>query len=260
MAIERIAPGTIEWDAFFANHISRYIFAKEQIEQIKAINLLDAACGVGYGSFFLGEKEELTITAIDRSLEALSIASNIFARKNVHFLADDCHTLTNASIKGPFDCIVSFETLEHLPSPDLFIKSCFRNLKKGGRLIISTPNQVVSSPDGKLNWEYHEKEYTPEELVFILSAAGFSSIDLFGQQMTLIGNLREQMRAELNKLNSNPFMRVGRKIQKLMRGHRFTAVLPEQTEDFEIKLYNSPQDISSAGANGPFVLIAVCKK
>lgn len=260
MAIERIVPGTIEWESYYANHISRYQFAKEQIEQIVATNVLDAACGVGYGSFFLAANERIHITAVDRSQEALGIASKNFTRKNIHFLEDDCHTLANASAKAPFDCIVSFETLEHLPHPELFIKNCYQNLLEGGRLIISTPNQLVSSPDGKLDWEYHEKEYTPEELITILSNSGFSSIRLYGQQMTLIGKLRDQVRAELNKINSNPFTRAGRKIQQLLKGHQFTAVLPEQAEDFEIKSFTSPEEISKEGIKGPFVLIAVCEK
>lgn len=260
MAIERIVPGTIEWEAFYANHICRYQFAKEQIEKIHATTILDAACGVGYGSFFLGADDRLKITAVDRSKEALSIAAKNFTRSNIQFLEDDCHTLAKASAIGSFDCIVSFETLEHLPQPDLFIKSCFQNLNKGGKLIISTPNQLVSSPAGKLDWEYHEKEYAPEELIKLLSDAGFSSIGLFGQQMTSIGKLRDQMRAELNKINSNPFVRVGRKVQEILKGRKFSAVLPEQAEDFEIKPYAHSEEINNAGTKGPFVLIAVCEK
>ena len=260
MAIERIVPGTIEWEAFYANHICRYQFAKEQIDKINATKILDAACGVGYGSFFLGSDESLKITAIDRSAEALDIAIKKFTRNNINFLEDDCHTLINASGSALFDCIVSFETLEHLPHPDLFIKSCYSNLKKDGQLIISTPNQLVSSPDGKLDWEFHEKEYTPYELYEILLVAGFSDIKIFGQEMTAVGKMRDQFRAELNKINSNPFVRIGKKIQSILKGHQYTAVLPEQLEDFEIKSYNALEDISNLGTKGPFVLIAICKK
>ena len=31
MAIERIVPGTNEWDAFYENHINRYQFASSKI-------------------------------------------------------------------------------------------------------------------------------------------------------------------------------------------------------------------------------------
>jgi SAM-dependent methyltransferase len=262
MAIERIVPGPIEWDAFYANHIARYNFAKVQLEssETKKINLLDAACGVGYGSNFLAGNLNCTVTAVDRSAEALTVANNNFRTTSIRFLEDDCHTLEAAAAYGTYDAIVSFETLEHLPYPEKFIAACYQNLTTGGKLIISTPNQNVSSPGGSLDWEYHEKEYQPQELIEILSKAGFLNIKLYGQQMTAIGKLRSQFRAELNKINSNPFMRLGRLVQKIVKGHQYNAVLPEQAEDFEIAFYNSPDEVNALAENGPFVLIAVCNK
>jgi 2-polyprenyl-3-methyl-5-hydroxy-6-metoxy-1,4-benzoquinol methylase len=41
---------------------------------------------------------------------------------------------------GQFDTIVAGELLEHLESPGLFLEGCRRNLKDGGKLILSTPN------------------------------------------------------------------------------------------------------------------------
>lgn len=262
MAIERIVPGTIEWDAFYANHIARYNFAKEQLSfhANQKIAILDAACGVGYGSNFLANNLNCTVTAVDRSTEALAVANKNFTSQAIRFLEDDCHTLEAAAAYGTYDAVVSFETLEHLPYPEKFITACYKSLSNGGKLIISTPNQNVSSPDGNLDWEYHEKEYQPQELIEILSKAGFSNINLYGQQMTAIGKLRSQFRAELNKVNSNPFMRLGRLIQKIIKGHQYNAVLPEQAEDFEITFYNSPDEINTLAGNGPFVLIAVCSK
>lgn len=261
MAIERIIPGTKGWDAYYSNHICRYEFAEHIIDKIKTNNILDAACGVGYGSKFLSQKNpHCQIVSIDRSDIALSLANSKFSSPQINYIEDDCHTLAEASKFGPFDAIVSFETLEHLPYPEKFIQSCYSNLSKEGHLIISTPNQLVSSPTGELNWEFHEKEYKPQELKKILFDYGFTSIELYGQQLTPIGKLREQIRAEFNKTNSNPFIRIGRKIQKLFKGHDFLAVLPEQIEDFEIKKYDSVEDINKLGTSGPFVLIAVCKK
>lgn len=260
MAIERIIPNTKDWEAFYANYIGRYQFAKEQFEEIKATNLLDAACGCGYGSFFLGTDGALNITAIDRSMQALDIAAKKFCRKNIQYFKDDCHILEAAAACGPYDAIVSFETLEHLPHPEKFIAACYQNLSGEGKLIISTPNQNVSSPGLSLDWMYHEKEYQPQDLIEILSKAGFLNIKLYGQQMTAIGKLRSQFRAELNKINSNPFMRIGRLVQKIVKGHQYKSVLPEQAEDFEIVYYNSPDAINALAEKGPFVLIAVCNK
>jgi hypothetical protein len=78
--------------------------------------------------------------------------------------------------------------------------------------------------------------------------------------MTEIGILRVQIRFELNRLNSSPFMRFGRLIQKCLRGHKSSAVLCEQSSDFRIENYTKPEEIIVLGLNGPFVLIATCKK
>ncbi len=259
MAIERIIPGTKEWDAFYANHIKRYQFVVSQIPLMKHFNILDAACGVGYGSFLLSSNPDTNIVAIDRSKVALEIARSKFNSHNIHYLEDDCHTLENSKSYGPFDAIISFETLEHLPNPDEFLRQCFNNLQIGGRLFISTPNQIVSDIENQNKWEFHEKEYTPHDFVSILQKAGFLSIQLFGQELTSIGKLRKQFRSELNTILSNPFIRIGQFIQRIFKGHIFSTQLPEQLEDFDIVPYENYSSIDTS-SNGPFVLIAVCEK
>lgn len=261
MAIERLVPGTLEWEAFYANHIIRYQFAAATLKQSGSINtLLDAACGVGYGSKFLSQQfYTAKITAIDRSIEALKIANNKFVATNINFIEDDCHTLAAAAKAAPFNAIVSFETLEHLPKPIDFLKSCFNNLAHDGTLIVSTPNQLVSSPT-QLNWEYHEKEYTATELYDILHATGFTNIKLWGQQFNVKGKIKNEVRADLNKLWSNPFARFGRWLQTLLRGRKFDAVLKETIDDFEIVPYSSAAESDALALNGPFVLIAVAQK
>ena len=259
MAIERIVPGTKDWEAWYANHISRYQFAAEKLLPINEPVVLDAACGVGYGSAFLSQKlPKSQLFGIDRSTEALTIAKNQFQYEHVRFLQDDCHTLEKVSFSGPFDAVVSFETLEHLPKPDDFISACKRNLKRGGVLILSTPNQPFSSPEG-LTWEFHEKEYTAKELVDLLGKHGFSSVEIYGQKFTAIGKLRYEIRRDFNRLHSNPFARIGSFIQRFLRGVKFPAILPEQPEDIEIVRYSDINIIESEGQNGPFVLIAVCR-
>lgn len=260
MAIERIIPGTLAWDAFYANHLQRYLFAAAELAAGKELRVLDAACGVGYGSRQLaGTGAVSEVTAIDRSAEALRVARGQFAATNIRYLQDDCHTLAAASACGPFDAVVSFETLEHLPNPEAFLYSCFRNLRSSGRLIISTPNKTVSSPD-TLDWEYHEKEYTATEFLQLLEQAGFREVRLFGQQYSLKGQLKRELRGDLNRLFANPFVRAGVWIQRVFRGYKPLPVLCETLDDFEIRAFPTPAECESLEQNGPFVLLAVATR
>ena len=260
MSFERLMPGTLEWDLYYANHASRYQFALTQLENKKSRYILDAATGVGFGAHLLGNNNIGKIIAIDRDKTTINFAEQKYKHEAITFVVDDCETFEQSKQYYPFDAVISFETLEHLPNPKLFIANCFECLLPGGQLIISTPNQLVSSPDGNLNWEFHEKEYTAAELVELLENNGFVDIKIYGQQFTAIGILRQQMRAELYRINSNPFNRLGKWIQHTFKRVSFSAVLPEQPEDFEIIEYTNLNDIVTKNTKGPFVLIAVCKK
>ena len=259
MSYERLVPGTKEWDLYYANHQSRYLFAVSQLRTYQCQKILDAATGVGYGAHLLAQNG-FFVTAIDRDSTAVKLAKSKFDHEAVQFFTDDCQTFENCAPYAPFDAIVSFETLEHLPVPLLFLKNCTASLLPGQPLIISTPNKLVSSPQGDRSWEFHEKEYTPGDLIILLEDAGFTQIDIYGQQLTAVGILRQQLRAEFNKLNSNPFVRIGQWFQKTFRGSSFPNALPEQPEDFEIVRYPDTDIITQKGMKGPFVLIAVCRK
>ena len=260
MAIERLTPGTQEWEAYYANHIMRYQFAAEFLREYQPGKILDAACGTGFGSLYLSKEIPASIIAIDRSQEGLAIAMKKFSSAKIQYVNDDCHTLSASGLLGPYDAVVSFETLEHLPRPHDFLKSCHHVLKSQGHIIVSTPNQLVSSPGNKLDWEYHEKEYTAGEFYNIIKEAGFSNIRLFGQQLTPKGKLKSEIRSDLNRLWSNPMVRFGRWLQKTFRGRTFEPVLKETADDLEIVPFHNHHDSDSLGTHGPFVLIAVAEK
>lgn len=259
MTIERIVPGTVEWDLYFANHQCRYCFALEMLRSAQATTVLDAACGVGYGSKLLGENA-IKVVAVDRDASALAIARTKFSDPNVRFVQDDCEQLANIS-NDSFDAVVSFETLEHLPHPDRFLSRCRQSLKPCGILIISTPNGNLREGDAKTEWEFHEKEYSAAEFVTLLDQAGFSEIRLWGQQFTEIGRLRDAIRAELNRVHSNPFFRLGRLLQRVLRFHPSTwAILPESSDDFELQPFPGAEELDRLGKRGPFVLVGTARK
>lgn len=263
MAIERIEPGTQGWEAFYGNHINRYQFAVEYIRTTgkPAPDILDAACGVGYGSHFLATELRAAVTGVDLNDDALTIANIRFTHPNVQFIKDNVELFATFEQDGIFDFIVSFETLEHLKHPEKFLAQCRRLLKKEGELIFSTPNVNVTGLDGERDWEYHEKEYTAEELAELIESAQLKGRQFFGQQLTEIGQLKAEIRGELNRISLNPLVRLGFFLQKHLRRRAIPKViLPESSKDFLISPYEKPQDIDDMGKNGPFVIVAVARR
>lgn len=61
-----------------------------------------------------------------------------------------------------FDVIFAGDLIEHLSSPGFFLSSCARNLKDGGRLIITTPNcfnlfnltEKITKPEPTVNSDH----------------------------------------------------------------------------------------------------------
>jgi cyclopropane fatty-acyl-phospholipid synthase-like methyltransferase len=260
MAFERIQPDTAEWAAFYGNHIQRYMFAAEKLKPLGRCRVLDVACGVGYGSRFIANECRCEVVGVDRDPNALKLATSRFSHPDVSFIADDCHTLEKCGCEEQFDAIVCFETIEHLTEPGRFLRRCAQLLRPSGTLIISTPNQTVI---GHSDWEYHVTEYTASQFVALLKESGFNNQALLGQSLTSFGRLRTSVRAELNRVYANPFARMGRFIQRMVRNRKdMGVVLPEQPEDFEIKPIVSSKACEDLGRNGPLVLICIanCEK
>lgn len=260
MAFERIVPETPEWAAYYANHIQRYMFAADRLREAGCRHVLDAACGVGYGAAYMAAAAAVSVVAVDRDARALDVARARFARAGVTPVQDDCHTLAAVDALGPFDAVVTFETIEHLPKPEQFLARCRELLTPAGFLVASTPNVAVRGPAGSAEWDFHEREYTAAELVSLLVAAGFRGVTLYGQRVTAIGRLRGEVRGELNLLRFSPFIRLGLWMQRVLRGRsRPLPALPEQIDDFEIAALESAAACDALGDGGPFALIAVAR-
>jgi SAM-dependent methyltransferase len=83
--------------------------------------------------------------------------------------------------KQVFDSIVSIETLEHIRDQRVFLDNIKDSLKKGGRLILSTPNKLYASPflPKPLN-PFHVKEFYLGPLLNFLGQYGFRVDYVYG--------------------------------------------------------------------------------
>lgn len=116
-------------------HLSRYQFAAGFA---RGKEVLDVACGTGYGTYLLSQVASQVIGA-DISLEILSSALRRYHSANLHFVCLDAQRFPFK--QGSFEVIISLETVEHLVEPKAFLEECVRVLRPGGILVLSTPNR-----------------------------------------------------------------------------------------------------------------------
>jgi len=156
-----------------AAHLKRYDFAKAFCTN-KIV--LDAGCGVGYGSHYLARLAKEVI-GVDTSEQAIVYAKEHYQRNNIQFNMIDVQKL--AFPDQYFDIVCSFETLEHLDDPERFVSEVKRVLKKKGIFIVSTPNlkKRTNSPKNP----YHKVEFSREELERLLRKY-FLNVAIFGQR------------------------------------------------------------------------------
>lgn len=124
----------------------------------KPIRILDyGAGGSPYRSFFPNADYRRADITKNSSLD-------------YHIRADS----TIAEADETFDLILSTQVAEHVVNPDVYFKECFRLLKKGGKLILTTHGI----------WEEHASPYdfqrwTEEGFRRDLTRAGFNQMDIY---------------------------------------------------------------------------------
>ena len=156
-----------------SSHLKRYDFARQFCHD-KIV--LDAACGVGYGSSYLAQVAQ-RIIGVDISQEAISYAQKHYPKENIQFRAGD---VTNLEFPDEyFDVVCAFETLEHLAKPEKFIDEVRRVLKQEGEFIFSVPH-VKNTRYTPLN-PYHRVEFSQKDLEAILKKY-FRAVEIFGQR------------------------------------------------------------------------------
>lgn len=158
-------------------HVHRYAFC---LPYVKGKDVLDAACGEGYGSAYLA-RHARSVLGVDIAAEAVQHARQSYAGiENLRYeVADACAlTLPEAS----FDVVVSFETLEHVLAQEALMQGFSRVLKPSGLLLISSPDKRTYSDIPGYRNEFHVKELYRDEFEALIGRH-FRRHRLLGQRL-----------------------------------------------------------------------------
>ena len=168
---ERCAPEI--GDQIQHEHFHRYLFALRFCE---GKDVLDVACGEGYGSGLLGAVAR-TVVGVDVVPGGDRPCRDALQSEQVTFVQADATALPIAS--SSVDTVVCFETLEHLSDHDGLLGELVRVLRSDGVLLLSTPDRDAYLP-GEASNPYHLREVDELELLDLL-ARHFANVRLGGQ-------------------------------------------------------------------------------
>ncbi|GEM_PF-2020797 len=160
MSAERLhfEPGRMGYEWRLATeHLARYAFAAPLC---RGRRVLDVACGEGYGTYLLAHAGASAVVGVDVAAEAIAVAEARFSAPGVRYLAGDATDLP-AVLGGeaPFDLIVSYETIEHVPDVDRFLEGIRSVLAPDGIVILSAPNEPDPAGQGSAN-PYHRRGFS----------------------------------------------------------------------------------------------------
>lgn len=149
--------------------LQRSIFAYLEAAKIVNGTVLEIGTGSGYGVKYIAPKVEKFIT-IDK------FVCDVDFKKypNVEFRQQTVPPFTNIP-DNSIDFVVTFQVIEHIQSDNLYVKEIARVLKPGGKLVVTTPNRIMSLSRNP----WHIREYKPNELIALLKNY-FSSVETKG--------------------------------------------------------------------------------
>ena len=152
------------------HHLYRYMYALPMVRS----PVLDAACGVGYGSYVMAEHGH-QVTAVDIAHEATGFGMTDYNSPNIHSVT--ANLLSAPWAPETFETIVSFETLEHLDEPVKALKAFAASAAGAGtKLICSVPNEEQDpfKAEAFEGEQYpHKRHYTPKEFEELLYEGGW---------------------------------------------------------------------------------------
>jgi SAM-dependent methyltransferase len=133
----------------------------------RGARVLDLGSGRGYGAAELAEGAAFVL-GIDRVPPAARLRGGA-----ARFALADLRALPVAA--GSFDLVVSFQVLEHLEDPTLYLEAMRRALRPPGVALLTTPNVQMSFGVNP----FHVHEYEAAELRALL-VRHFARVDVHG--------------------------------------------------------------------------------
>jgi SAM-dependent methyltransferase len=177
----------------YLEHLTTYKFS---INYIKDKKVLDFGCGSGYGTALISKYCSQAI-GVDISSDAIAYAKETNHNSKLSFF--EIREVEKSPLPFPdasFDTVLSFQVIEHIKDPQVYIEEIYRVLKPGGQIIIATPEREKRLFSFQKSWNvWHVKEYSKKQLYELLNEH-FSNV-----KMLELGGREDVLALELKRTN-----------------------------------------------------------
>ena len=138
----------------------RHMIAYKEAAKIVNGTVLEIGCGEGYG---ISELAKFSNKYIGVDKFDTFISDDLRNNYDIVFHKMEIPPLKNIE-ENSVDFVVTFQVIEHIQDDNYFLKEIFRVLKPGGKLLLTTPNKLMSLSRNP----WHIREYSPNEMKDIL--------------------------------------------------------------------------------------------
>ena len=140
--IEEHYRGSAEDYLIYLFHIVTYDFA---MPIVHGARVLDFGCGSGYGTARIASGCDAVI-GVDISQDAIAFAGSRYHSENLSYrVVEPVEKAPLPFNDNSFDCVLSFQVIEHVIDPDAYLWEVLRVLRPGGKFIIATPDRSTRS-------------------------------------------------------------------------------------------------------------------
>jgi 2-polyprenyl-3-methyl-5-hydroxy-6-metoxy-1,4-benzoquinol methylase len=177
---EQTLPGMTKYikSGWYKYMFGRYLFS---LKYIKNKNVLDTACGLGWGSYLISDYPE-SLISVDIDNKSLNFAKKQWKSNKIDFRK--LSILKLSKLKKNFDTVLGYEAIEHLKfsNGEIYINEVSKILKSKGTFILSSyfPSLEKYAKFSEKKNKFHLHIYTKKEMRFILKKNNFHNIKFYG--------------------------------------------------------------------------------
>jgi len=149
----------------------RHLIAYKEAAKLISGTVLEIGSGEGYGIMELAPKADHYIAVDKYNTE---ISDELKLENNIRFIQTEVPPLKGIE-DNSVDFVVTFQVIEHIENDEMFLQEIHRVLRPGGKVILTTPNIMMSLTRNP----WHTREYTPEQMAEVLKSS-FDNYELKG--------------------------------------------------------------------------------